>query len=71
MDTNKGYFEGIDPEKFSEHMAKEKPQVFRVGEILEIRGSRLRVETIKRNKIVLKLLKPINSKPGLLARNKK
>jgi uncharacterized pyridoxamine 5'-phosphate oxidase family protein len=63
MDNNKGNFEEINEEKFVEQMSKSKPQVFRVGEILEIRGSRLRVERIEKKKIILKLL------PQLLPHN--
>jgi len=56
MDTGKGEFTKILDKKFEEQMLLPKPKVFRVGEILEIRGSRLRVEKITRNKLVLKLL---------------
>ena len=56
MDTGKGEFAKIPSKKFEEQMLLPKPKVFRVGEILEIRGSRLRVEKITRNKLVLKLL---------------
>ena len=56
MDNTRGQFEPISVEKFNEQMEQPKPLVFRVGEIIEVRGSRLRVENIKRNKITFKLL---------------
>ena len=56
MDNNRGMFEEINEEKFDEQMQHETPQVFRVGEIIEVRGSRLRVEKIYKKKITFKLL---------------
>ena len=56
MDNTRGLFEPISDKKFIEQLTQSKPMVFKVGEILEIRGSRLRVEKILRNKLVLKLL---------------
>jgi len=56
MDNNRGMFEAINEEKFEEQMQQESPQVFRVGEIIEVRGSRLRVEKIYKKKITFKLL---------------
>jgi len=56
MDTGKGDFLKISNEKFQEQMGKENPMVFKKGEILTIRGSRLRVERILKHKIILKLL---------------
>ena len=56
MDNNRGIFEEINEEKFNKQMQLENPQVFRVGEILEVRGSRLRVEKIYKKKITFKLL---------------
>ena len=56
MDNKKGFFEPINEEKFKEQMKQENPQVFRVGEIIEVRGSRLRVEKIYKKKITFKLL---------------
>ena len=64
MDNNRGNFEEINEQKFVEQMEQTNPQVFRVGEILEIRGSRLRVEKIEKKKLVLKLL-PQTSQPKL------
>ena len=60
MDNNQGVFEPIDQEKFIEQMSTESPQVFKVGEIIEIRGSRLRVNKIYKNKITFKLLPELN-----------
>ena len=59
MDNTKGNFIPITKEKFTEQMKQPEPLVFKVGEILEIRGSRLRVEKILRNKLILKLLPKI------------
>lgn len=56
MDNNQGVFESISHEKFMEQIKKVNPQVFEVGEIIEIRGSRLRVDKIYKNKITFKLL---------------
>ena len=56
MDNTRGQFEPINIEKFNEQMNQPEPLVFRVGEIIEIRGSRLRVENIHKNKITFKLL---------------
>ena len=70
MDDNKGNFQPITMEEYRERMSMDfpikntysdepirtGPQVFKEGEILEIRGSRLRVEKIYKHKLVLKLL---------------
>lgn len=56
MDDNRGNFREIDDKKFNKQMELDKPQVFKVGETIEIRGSRLRVQKIHKNKITLKLL---------------
>jgi len=56
MDDTRGNFIPITTEKFEEQMEKPKPLVFKVGEIIEVRGSRLRVENIHKNKITFKLL---------------
>ena len=65
MDTGSGEFKKISDEEFEKQMEKpilpRKPMVFRVGEILEIRGSRFRVEKIQRKKIILKLLPQLNN----------
>ena len=57
MDNGNGNFEPIDDFKFQEQIKKPHPLVFKIGEILEIRGSRFRVENVKKNKLTLKLLK--------------
>jgi len=44
MDDRKGQFTEIDNEMFEKQMKQPEPLVFKVGEILEIRGSRLRIE---------------------------
>jgi len=58
MDTGSGEFRKISDKEFEERMEKPKSEqlVFRVGETLDIRGSRFRVEKIIRKKIILKLL---------------
>lgn len=56
MDNRKGEFLGINDSDFSQLKDKEDSGVFKLGEILEVRGSRLRVEKILRNKLHLKLL---------------
>lgn len=59
MDTGSGEFKKISEIKFEEQMKEPEPLVFKVGEILEIRGSRFRVEKIQRKKMILKLLPQI------------
>jgi len=56
MDNSRGLFEQINKAKFEEQMQQENPQVFRVGEIIDVRGSRLRVEKIFKKKITFELL---------------
>lgn len=56
MDNNEGLFKAINEEKFNEQVKENEPQVFRVGEILEIRGSRFQVKKIYPRKLLLKLL---------------
>lgn len=56
MDDRKGNFKPIDASIFEQQMQKPLPMVFKTGEILEIRGSRFRIEKILRNKLILKLL---------------
>jgi hypothetical protein len=60
MDNTKGQFEPISQLEFEKQMQKSEPLVFKQGEILEVRGSRFRVITIKRNKLILKLLPKID-----------
>lgn len=56
MDNRQGEFIPITNKKFDEQMEQSNPMVFREGEIIEIRGSRLRVQRIFKNKITFKLL---------------
>jgi len=56
MDNGEGIFRAITEKKFEEQMNEPEPMVFKEGEILIIRGSRLRVEKIYKRKITLKLL---------------
>ena len=58
MDTGNGKFEQFDP-KDLEEMLEQHPQhggVFKVGEIVELKGSRFRVQSIKPKGLRLKLL---------------
>lgn len=65
MDTGTGEFKKISNEEFEKQIKKqEKSLVFRIGEVLEIRGSRFRVEKIQRKKMILKLLKQPNNHEG-------
>jgi hypothetical protein len=59
MDNRKGNWEEIPADVFDEQIKKEYPQVFKVGEVVEIRGSRLRVQKIHKNKITFKLKTPL------------
>lgn len=61
MDTGKGEFEKISNKEFEEQMEKPEPMVFKVGEILTVKGSRLRVEKIVRKKMILRLLPQLKS----------
>ena len=56
MDDQKGNFVPITNEKFEEQLKQDLPLVFKMGEIITVRGSRLRVQRIQRNKITFKLL---------------
>ena len=56
MDNGNGNFEKIPDVKYEKQMLKPEPMVFQTGEIIEIRGSRLRVEKIWKRKITFKLL---------------
>ena len=62
MNTGKGFFESIDEEQLAEEIKKENLRIFTVGEVIEVKGSRLRVERINRRKIHMKLLPDINQK---------
>lgn len=66
MDTGKGHFESIkaeDDEELSEKLRalqqkhREHGGTFRVGEEVELKGSRFRVQAIKPKKLILKLLR--------------
>ena len=56
MDNRNGEFKDITPEHYDEQMKLPEPMVFKVGEVIKIRGSRLRVEKIYKKKITFKLL---------------
>ena len=66
MDNGKGQFEAISPKTFDEQMHKPSPMVFKVGEIIPVRGSRLRVEKISGKKITFKLLPKSNRAESLI-----
>lgn len=62
MDNGKGKFIPITDEKFNAQI--EEPNnalVFKIGEIIKVRGSRLRVHKIHKNKITFKLLHKLNT----------
>ena len=56
MDNGNGQFNRIDEKKFLDQMGKQQPMVFKVGEILEIRGSQLLIKQITGSELVLALL---------------
>ena len=56
MDDTIGNFKKISEQLFASRMSTPEPMVFRVGEILEIRGSRLRIDKIKNKRLILRLL---------------
>jgi len=56
MDNGKGNFIPIEESLFQKQLETDDPRVFKVGEIIDIRGSRLRVHSIHKNKITFKLL---------------
>lgn len=69
MDTGKGIFEQLDTEGMTdteiiraqaraEHRFPDHGGWFKEGEILEIRGSRFRIQSVKPKGMRLKLLKP-------------
>jgi len=62
MDTGNGTFKQIEENVFSQQMEEENPMVFKEGEIIEIRGSRLRVDKIYKKKITFKLLPQLKNK---------
>ena len=58
MDTGKGEFTKITPQVANQVRADTMDHgVFTVGEVLLIRGSRFRIQSIGRKKMKLKLLK--------------
>ena len=61
MDNQRGNFEPITLKEFNEQMEKPESLVFKEGEIIMIRGSRLRVQRIIKNKIIFKLLPKLNN----------
>jgi hypothetical protein len=57
MDTGTGKLVPISDAKAEELISKGVSGIFQIGEILEIRKSRFRVQSLNNKKIVLKLLK--------------
>jgi len=57
MDTGNGTFKQISEDQYNDKIANNESKVFKVGVIVELNGSRFRIEKILRNKLVLKLLK--------------
>lgn len=60
MDTGRGNFARISPEVAQKYegVGLRDTGIFRVGEILTIKGSKFRVQSIGRTKMKLKLLRP-------------
>ena len=56
MDNRKGQFEEITNEIYKEQIEKTNPMVFKIGDIIKVRGSKMRVHKIYKNKITFKLL---------------
>lgn len=59
MDTGEGKFKEFEALEQLEELKKEFPKhggVFKIGEIVELKGSRFRVKNIKPDKLILKLL---------------
>lgn len=62
MDSGKGRFEMLEEEKANAYLSGEieKPEraggIFKVGEELEIRGSKFRVRKITKKDLILRLL---------------
>lgn len=56
MDSGNGKFAQVSEPKFDELLSKDVSGLFREGEILEVRGSRFRVQSIKSRRLILKLL---------------
>lgn len=74
MNTGDGHFEKLNEQKFLEifgepitpeqaQQIRETKRIFTVGEILEIRNSRFRVERLEKRKMVLKLLPDLKTNP--------
>jgi len=61
MDDSKGNLIPITDAQFNKQIVEKKPMVFKTGEILDIRGSRFRIERIVKNKMILKLLPQLKS----------
>ena len=58
MDSGRGHFEKIPEDIFNLAEEKwEKSGVFKVGELLEIKGSKFKVQRITPKKLILKLRK--------------
>jgi uncharacterized Zn finger protein len=56
MDNKKGNFDFLKSEEVSELSESQQNDLFRVGEVVEIKNSRFRVQKIWNNKIQFKLL---------------
>lgn len=56
MDTGRGELAMLAESKFEELREKEADGLWRVGQIVEVNGSRLRVQSINRRRIVMKIL---------------
>ena len=62
MDNGKGRFEMINESKARELIENDYPLgIFRVGEIIELKGSRFRIKSVKLKELRLKLLPSMGS----------
>lgn len=65
MDTGKGHFKQLGRKEAETQMKADESVVFKVGEILKVKGSRFRVEKVLKKKMILKLLPKIQrQEPG-------
>ncbi len=60
MDNKNGSFDFLS-ETEAKKAVENEMNVFAVGQIHQVNGSRLRVESIKKKKITFKLLSPLNN----------
>lgn len=60
MDTGEGRFEKLESLEAEHQLRGKYPKskgVFQIGEVIEVKGSRLKVERINKDRIIFKLLR--------------